>query len=256
MWRPLLSPSLSNLYHNYDLDYKVFFSTLLLHSLYFFSLIIFFQTDRMKILELFSGTKSVSKAMSEHDIVSLDIIDKFKPTIVTDILTWNYQIYAPEHFDVIWASPPCVEYSILKNNTGMTVNLDLADSIVKKTIEIIRYFKPKKWFIENPQTSLLKSRDFMNSIPFFDVDYCRFTDWGYRKRTRIWTNVSYENKLCLKENNCPNMEGKFHKASFGGQGRPKNHTYISVPAGENAHRVPPLLIQELFASEIKSNRLP
>jgi site-specific DNA-cytosine methylase len=201
----------------------------------------------MKILELFSGTKSVSKAYPNLDIVSLDIIDKHKPTIVCDILEWDYKKdYAEGYFDIVWASPPCIEYSILKNNTGMATNLELADKIVLKTLEIIDYFKPKKWFIENPQTGLLKKREFMKDIPFYDVDYCRFSDWGYRKRTRIWTNTKYENKLCLKEGKCPNMEGRFHKASFGGQGRPKEYTYIKVKAGENAHRVPTELIKDLF----------
>lgn len=209
----------------------------------------------MKVLELFSGTKSVSKAITDAEITSLDILDKFNPTIVADILTWDYTTYAPHYFDIIWASPPCIEYSILKHNTGMQTDLETADRIVKKTIEILKYFKPSKWFIENPQTSKLKTRSFMQGIPFFDVDYCRFSDWGYRKRTRIWTNVAYENKLCQREGNCPNMEGRFHKASFGGQGRPKDYTYIKVPAGDNAHRVPTLLIQELFASPATSYNL-
>ena len=200
----------------------------------------------MKILELFSGTKSVSKAFPDDEIVSLDIISKHQPTIVCDIMEWNYKEYPPGSFDIIWASPPCIEYSILKHNTKMPTDLTGSDAIVKKTIEIIQYFNPAKWFIENPQTSLLKKRPFMEHLPFYDVDYCRYSNWGYRKRTRIWTNVKYETKLCLKEGNCPNMTGRFHKASFGGQGRPKEYTYIKVPAGENAHRVPSQLIIELF----------
>jgi hypothetical protein len=28
----------------------------------------------------------------------------------------------------------------------------------------------------------------MKDIPFYDVDYCMYSDWGYKKRTRIWTN--------------------------------------------------------------------
>lgn len=204
----------------------------------------------MRILELFSGTKSVSKALQEHTVISLDILSKHSPTICANILEWDYTQYAPGTFDAIWASPPCIEYSILKHNTGMTTNMPLADAIVLRTLEIIAYFEPAKWFIENPQTGLLKTRPFMDGIPFYDVDYCAYSDWGYKKRTRIWTNVAFDARLCGGEGVCPNMTGRFHKASFGGQGRPKEHTYISVPAGENAHRVPPALIQELFACEI------
>jgi site-specific DNA-cytosine methylase len=207
-------------------------------------------SKRLRILELFSGTKSVTKAFPTEDIISLDILDKHKPSIVCDIMNWDYKQYEPGTFDIIWASPPCVEYSIIKNNTKMPTDLTLSDAMVKRTLEIIEYLKPTKWFIENPQTSLLKKRPFMNDIPFYDVDYCRFSNWGYRKRTRIWTNVKYENMLCLKEGKCPNMTGRFHKASFGGQGRPKEYIYIKVPAGENAHRVPTDLIVALFNSPV------
>jgi hypothetical protein len=202
----------------------------------------------MRLLELFSGTKSVSKALVGQfdEIVSLDILDKYNPTVCADILKWDYTVYPPNHFDAIWSSPPCVEYSILKNNTGMPTNIGLADSIVLRVFEILDYFKPAKWFIENPQTSLLKKRPFMELLPFTDVDYCCYSDWGYMKRTRIWTNVPYEGKLCKGEGKCPNMTGRFHKVSFGGQGRPKEHVYKTCPAGDTAYRIPELLVRELF----------
>jgi len=198
----------------------------------------------MKLLELFSGTKSVSKAIGNKfdEIISVDINDKYKPTILIDILNWNYKIYTPNYFNVIWASPPCTEYSILKYGKG---NVTEADKIVKKTLEIINYFNPSKWFIENPQTGRLKDRDFMQDLKYYDYDYCSFSDWGYKKRTRIWTNTEQSNELC-KKNNCPNMIGNFHKCSFGGQGRQKNHIYKQVSGGDNAYRIPELLIKRLF----------
>jgi len=199
----------------------------------------------MRVLELFSGTGSVGKVAREKgwEVISLDLKDA---DININILDWNYKIYDVGYFDIIWASPPCVEYSILKNNTGMITNLENADKIVLKTIEIINYFKPSKWFIENPQTGILKNRAFMQNFNFADFDYCSFSDWGYKKRTRIWSNTHQISELCKKEN-CPNMIGKYHKSSFGGQGRPKNHIYKSVPAGNNAYRVPFKLIKRLFS---------
>jgi len=203
----------------------------------------------MNLLELFSGTKSVSKAVGHtfQTVVSLDQLNKYSPTICSDILTWNYKAYPSGYFDVIWASPPCTEYSILKHNTGMETNLDLADSIVLKVFEILDYFKPERWYIENPHSSLLKKRPFMDLLPFYDVDYCRFSDWGYKKKTRIWTNVRYRDMLCEGEGKCTNMTGRFHKVSFGGQGRPKDHVYQSCPAGDTAYRIPAKLIKELFS---------
>lgn len=204
----------------------------------------------MRLLELFCGTKSVSNAVGDRfdEIVSVDILSKFNPTVCCDILQWDYTQYPTGYFDVIWASPPCIEYSVLKHNTKMETNIELADRYVKRTLEIIDYFKPTAWFIENPQTGKLKSRPFMASLPRLTTDYCAYSDWGYRKRTNIWTNQQVSPKLCKGEGKCPNMVGKYHKVSFGGQGRPKPHTYEKISAGENVYRIPPLLIQDLFST--------
>jgi site-specific DNA-cytosine methylase len=208
-----------------------------------------------RLLELFSGTKSVSKAIGSryHEIISVDILEKFEPSVVADILRWDYKIYPPGYFDTIWASPPCTEYSKMKYLSMKPRNLDLADSIVKRTLEIIDYFRPNRWYIENPQTGLLKDRPFMMGIPFTDVDYCMYSDWGYKKKTRIWTAVDYEGKLCNKK--CGNINNGVH-------GKP---TMFYIPKSGNLdksiavyrnqsrddmYRIPEKLIIELFDAEI------
>ena len=48
----------------------------------------------MRVLELFSGTGSISKICDELDweCVSVDINDNYDtPTIMTDVMTWNYK---------------------------------------------------------------------------------------------------------------------------------------------------------------------
>jgi site-specific DNA-cytosine methylase len=172
----------------------------------------------MRLLELFSGSKSVSKAVGEHfeTVVSIDIIDRYTPSVCVDILQWDYTLYPPGHFHTIWASPPCCEFSMLNyTHPEKTPNIELATQIVKKTLEIIEYFNPEQWFLENPQTGTLKSQECMSFFNYYDFDYCRFSNWGYRKRTRIWTDKTLETRLCLGKNNCPNMEGSRHKFALG-----------------------------------------
>lgn len=205
----------------------------------------------MKLLELFSGTHSVGNVAKElgYEVISVDINDyngRYIPTHKTDIMTFNYQQYSPDEFDIIWASPPCLYYSTLQytwygreKKGGLYTKeqhhqeMLIADGWVKKVLEMIDYFQPNKWIIENPRTGLLKSRDFMNDLPFVDVDYCRYCDWGYKKQTRLWTNIPFNGRKCNK--NCGNMIGNRHKID------------VSIHKHKlDRYRVPPQLIQEVL----------
>ena len=69
----------------------------------------------MRVLELFSGTGSVGKVCKEKDweVISLDLKNA---EINCNILDWDYTIYPPGHFDIIWASPPCDTFSCLRRS--------------------------------------------------------------------------------------------------------------------------------------------
>ena len=89
--------------------------------------------------------------------------------------------------------------------------------------EIINYFENIYYFIENPQTSLLKNQSFMKDFKYIDGDYCMYGT-PYRKRTRIWTNREYESyplKLCDK--NCGSFIDGKHIGSCGTGGQGKGH---------------------------------
>ena len=49
----------------------------------------------------------------------------------------------------------------------------------------------------------------------YDVDYCKYADWGYRKRARIWINKGFEPKVCKTD--CNSMGGHRHKLNIGHQ---------------------------------------
>ena len=155
----------------------------------------------MNLLELFSGTKSVGTIAKSlgFNVISLDL--------KTDILEWEYKQFDRNHFDSIWSSPPCTQYS--KAKTTGTRNIEYANSIVLKTIEIIKYFNPKYFVIENPQTGLLKNQEFMDEFEFKDVDCCKY-GMPYRKRTRLWNNITTWKPRHLCKKDCGNIRNKKH----------------------------------------------
>tara|TARA_R110000823_G_scaffold142872_1_gene272925 strand:- start:351 stop:731 length:381 start_codon:yes stop_codon:yes gene_type:complete len=120
------------------------------------------------------------------------------------------------------------------------------DKLVKRTLEIINYFNPDVWFMENPQSGKLKDREYMKDIPFYDVDYCKYSDWGYRKRTRIWTNKKDWNNLKC-DCDCGYTIGKKHLNNLGNSvwkedGKKKSKNYSQT----EKYRIPEDLIFSLF----------
>ena len=197
-----------------------------------------------RILELFSGTHSIGYTGEKlgFDIVSLDrdlsakskIYDYTSPHhIKSDILKWDYKKdFKPGDFDIITASPVCLYWSILRNcwkgrkfkNSDEVVttkslqrDIDIyGKPMVDKVFEIIEYFKPKYYWVENPKTSrmweYIKSKWDFDDEKFLTFDYCKYSDWGYKKPTTFLTNISnVEPKLC--KNDCNNMleDKKKHK---------------------------------------------
>jgi len=154
------------------------------------------------LLELFSGTGSVGKVASElgYTVISLD--RDMRASIQIDIMDWDYTDFNPRMFDVIWASPPCTEFNRAK--TCGVRDIEGSNAVVKRTLDIIEYFKPKYWIIENPQTGLLKDQAIMNGIPYDDVDYCKY-GMPYRKRTRMWNNIDLWRPKPLCTKNCDSM---------------------------------------------------
>jgi site-specific DNA-cytosine methylase len=226
----------------------------------------------LKVLELFSGTKSVGKACEKLGWESISVDLLLPADHQVDIMDFDYKQYPKDYFDIVWASPPCVAYSNLqgcwigrKKGNGkiytketMENEMNEADKLVLKTLEIINYFDCEYWFLENPQTGRLKNREIMKDIPFYDVSYCMYSDWGYEKRTRIWTNKkNWNNKLCDKSGACGNMIEKKHKLNVSKEvhtigekkGKHKKDVSINYGSGTNRldrYRIPEELILSLF----------
>lgn len=197
----------------------------------------------VRVLELFCGTKSIGRHCHTvgYTVYSIDIDPKCAPDVVTDIMKWDYKVFPPGFFQIIWASPPCTHYSVLRT-TGGPRDIEGANKIVMRTLEIIRYFQPHVWFMENPATGYLKDQSFMKGLPYIDVHYCKY-GYPYRKWTRIWTNLEgFTPKLC--KNDCDALvEDKVsgclrHQGTFGG-------IYPGVPLHQR-YSIPPSLVSEMF----------
>tara|TARA_R110001592_G_scaffold250548_1_gene513176 strand:+ start:1274 stop:2161 length:888 start_codon:yes stop_codon:yes gene_type:complete len=192
----------------------------------------------MRLLELFSGTHSIGKVAHNlgFEVISLDrdlegecpLKTDYKSDIhiKEDIMKWDYKIYNKGDFDIITASPVCLYWSALRNTwigrKSKTINPDgsivkkediqrdidlIGKPMVDKIFEIIEYFEPKYWWIENPQTGRMKhyiTEKWSQYDTYYDFDYCKYSNWGYKKSTRFWTNIKDIKPLTCK-NDCENM---------------------------------------------------
>ena len=155
----------------------------------------------MRIWDICCGTKSVSNICRDagHETLTLDISSKCSPDVCTDLMSWEYTDFALEPPDFIWCSPPCTHYSIARSKAKTPRDLEGSDAIVQRCLDIIRYWRPRYWVIENPQTGLLKTREVVQGLEFKDVDYCMYGA-PYRKRTRLWSNLQWTPRpVCTHE---------------------------------------------------------
>jgi len=146
----------------------------------------------MRIWDICCGTKSVSNVWRDagHETLTLDIDPKCMPDICIDLMAWEYTDFGLAPPDFVHFSPPCTQYSIARSKAKTPRDLEGADALVQRCLDIIAYWRPRYWFLENPQTGLLKTRDVVRGIPYVDLDYCMYGA-PYRKRTRIWTNTAW-----------------------------------------------------------------
>tara|TARA_R110000822_G_C14927098_1_gene452111 strand:- start:199 stop:516 length:318 start_codon:yes stop_codon:yes gene_type:complete len=97
----------------------------------------------MKVLELFKGSGSITKYFenTNDEVISLDIVPKYSPTICCDIMEWDYEEYPVGHFDIIWASPECKIFSQLqythigkkwKDKEELQTQRDIHSKFIKK----------------------------------------------------------------------------------------------------------------------------
>lgn len=125
--------------------------------------------DEMRMIDLCSGLGGASQAMLDHgwDVMRIDnnpILSGVDKTIIHDIL--KVPDFDPcETLDLMWASPPCLEFSLAYNSPQAKAGRNKEHyepdmSLIYKCIEIINQSRPKFWVLEN----VVGSTKFINPI--------------------------------------------------------------------------------------------
>lgn len=106
------------------------------------------------IISLFdySGSWSLPYKKAGYLVIQVDI------KLGIDILTWDYKFIDRNRVAGILAAPPCTDYTVSgnrfwkqKDTNGSTA---LSNSLVSKTLEIVAYFNPEFFAMENPKGRL------------------------------------------------------------------------------------------------------
>lgn len=199
----------------------------------------------MKVLELFAGTRSISKAFEEkgHETFSVEWDKSFKNiTLYDDVNNLTKQKIiklCKGKPDVIWASPDCTTYSIAaishhrkKEKNG---NLKAVSEYAKKCDEtnihilnLIAEIKPKYYFIENPRGGLRKM-NFMKGLYRYTVTYCQYGD-NRMKPTDIWTNHPNPKfkQMCKNGDSCHQSAPRGSKTGTQGLKNAKERSIIPI----------------------------
>jgi len=96
----------------------------------------------------YSGTWSEPYRRAGYRVLQVD------KKLGFDIYKWNYKVLNPGLVAGILAAPPCTDFSGSgaqywpEKDTNGTTNSSI--KLVKKILEIVKYFNPKFWVIENP----------------------------------------------------------------------------------------------------------
>ena len=97
----------------------------------------------LHLLELFCGTKSISKVFEQHGwtCTSLDWDSKMNPTICCNILDVTPEMIL-EHGrpHAIWASPLCTMYSRARATAKTPRDLEGSDKLVQKVLDLANHF--------------------------------------------------------------------------------------------------------------------
>jgi hypothetical protein len=176
----------------------------------------------MKVLDLFSGLGGWSQAFVDrgHEVIMVDIEQRFNPTITADIMNLNASDLSKfGQFDLILASPPCECFSVAslyhhwyrkKAKDEATIK---AIALVEHTLNLIKELKPKYWVLENP-TGMLRR---VIGPPRYRITQCQYGR-SVMKPTDLWGELpsSFKAKRCRVGSPCHEKASRSAKSGVQG----------------------------------------
>jgi len=143
----------------------------------------------MKVLDLFCGLGGWSKAFHEagHECFGVDIKNhgyKYGKFIEADLNEW----IPKQYYDVVLASPPCVEFSQAKKWGWGTQDERVGLDLVYRAFYLIQLIKPKYFVVEN-----VKGLAEFFPAPADIIKYNRHKDG---KAAYLWSNIGKLGFLC------------------------------------------------------------
>lgn len=99
----------------------------------------------LSMLDLFSGTGGASRAPEVRGwrVLRIDNAPDSNAHLKVDLRYWTP---IDEHFDVVWASPPC---NLLTTARSKGRDVEKGLELVERSINIIQQIKPRWWVVEN-----------------------------------------------------------------------------------------------------------
>lgn len=139
----------------------------------------------MKILSLFdyTGNWPLPYKQNGFEVIQVEI------KLGTDIMTWDYTQIEKGSVYGILAAPPCTHYSVSgaqywpeKDKDGRT---EESNKLVRKTLEIIKYFDPYFWVLENPVGRIDACVPELKKYYLMSFNPCDYGN-AYTKKTKLW----------------------------------------------------------------------